>query len=257
MIDDDRTRITLRVDPADEPYWLVLGQSNNAGWKATIDGEDRGESSLVDGYANGWRVEPRADGKPVEVTLEWTPQKAVWLGLAISGVAMLVCVALGTRAAALASRAARRLRRVRRRDASSVRVALRHGGCCRAEPRPADQRNDRRGAHGLRPRSMVGGAAGRGRLRARRDAGRACGGCSRSAPPPRSRSRVATCSCSSSGSSTPSCSSGRPTSRAFHMVGWLAVVLLGADALLEILRRTDGQAATAPAGSPATETAPS
>jgi hypothetical protein len=41
-----------------------------------------------------------------------------------------------------------------------------------------------------------------------------------------------------------------------HFVGWLAVVLLGADALLEILRRR-GQAVDAPGATPDAETSPS
>ena len=45
-----------------QPFWLVLGESNSAGWKATVDGEDAGGSTLVDGYANGWLVVPPAIG---------------------------------------------------------------------------------------------------------------------------------------------------------------------------------------------------
>jgi hypothetical protein len=83
----------LRVTGADAPFWLVLGQSHNRGWVASVDGHDLGEGELVNGYANGWRIDP-TDGRPIDVTLTWTPQRTVWIALAISGVTMLLCTAL-------------------------------------------------------------------------------------------------------------------------------------------------------------------
>ena len=55
------TKIELAVSGARKgtPFWLVLGQSNNAGWEATAAGKDLGGSTLVDGYANGWLVTRR------------------------------------------------------------------------------------------------------------------------------------------------------------------------------------------------------
>ena len=64
------------------PFWLVLGQSNNAGWKATVAGKDAGQSTLVNGFANGWLIKPGT--KDFDVTLTWTPQTRVWIALAIS-----------------------------------------------------------------------------------------------------------------------------------------------------------------------------
>ncbi|HEY7106940.1 MAG TPA: alpha-(1-_3)-arabinofuranosyltransferase family protein [Acidimicrobiia bacterium] len=102
VVHDGRTKLELRVHGAQPgtPFWLVLGQSNNAGWKATVDGADAtltsgngdGRSTLVDGYANGWLLEPNHG--TFDVTLEWTPQRTVWIALAISGVALLGCFAL-------------------------------------------------------------------------------------------------------------------------------------------------------------------
>ena len=94
VLDNGRTKMHLRVTGADAPFWLVLGQSQNAGWRATVDGKDLGESTLVDGYANGWRVTPHSAGKSIDVTLEWVPQRVVWGALAISGLTLLVCLAL-------------------------------------------------------------------------------------------------------------------------------------------------------------------
>ena len=99
------TKIELTVSGARKgtPFWLVLGESNNAGWKASVDGTDVGGSTLVNGYANGWRIRPPSSS--FTVTLRWTPQRVVWIALAVSVVALLLCVALA---------------RWRRRDASDV-----------------------------------------------------------------------------------------------------------------------------------------
>jgi arabinofuranan 3-O-arabinosyltransferase len=62
----------------------VLAQSNNDGWKATAPDGAVGERELVDGYANGWLVEPTGAGK-MRMELRWTPQRAVWAGFVVSG----------------------------------------------------------------------------------------------------------------------------------------------------------------------------
>ncbi|MEX1007229.1 MAG: alpha-(1-_3)-arabinofuranosyltransferase family protein [Acidimicrobiia bacterium] len=94
VVNNGRSKMELHVSGAQpgKPFWLVLGESNNAGWKATVDGVDAGGSTLVNGYANGWLVVPSAAS--FAVTLEWTPQRTVWIALAISGVALVLCFAL-------------------------------------------------------------------------------------------------------------------------------------------------------------------
>src|SRR5262249_8942531 len=81
------------VTGADAPFWLVLGQSHNRGWVASVDGHDIGEGKLVNGYANGWRIHPKG-GRAIDVTLTWTPQRTVWIAIAISAITMLLCTAL-------------------------------------------------------------------------------------------------------------------------------------------------------------------
>ena len=71
VVHDGRTRIRVHVDGADEPFWLVLGQSENAGWHATTDGAALGPRRLVDGFANGWHVDPKT--RSFDVVLQWTP----------------------------------------------------------------------------------------------------------------------------------------------------------------------------------------
>ena len=68
VVDDGRTNKELRISGAEPgvPFWLVLGESNSKGWKATVannvgsvlSGPGAGRSTLVDGYANGWLVVP-------------------------------------------------------------------------------------------------------------------------------------------------------------------------------------------------------
>ena len=76
-----------------KPFWLVLGQSLSPGWTANATGVgDLGEPRLVDGYANGWLVTPSSSA--FDVTLTWTPQTKVWIALVLSAVALLACLVL-------------------------------------------------------------------------------------------------------------------------------------------------------------------
>ncbi len=82
------------------PFWIVLGESQNNGWVAGIDGgPGLGGPTLVDGFANGWLVTPAtlgASGRTgsFEVTVRWTPQGHAELAIGISLVGVLGCLAL-------------------------------------------------------------------------------------------------------------------------------------------------------------------
>ncbi len=87
-----RVSYRLRVDGATAPFWLVLGQSQNNGWKASMKGVGSlGTPTLIDGYANGWYVIPTGSG-PIEITLTWTPQRVVWIAIALSTIALGLCL---------------------------------------------------------------------------------------------------------------------------------------------------------------------
>lgn len=91
---------TVRPDEATtEPYWLILGQSNNPGWHLTVGDDDLGEPTLVNGYANGWLIDPAEVGASPTFHLDWTPQRPVWIALLISGIGFLLCVGLALRPA--------------------------------------------------------------------------------------------------------------------------------------------------------------
>ncbi|MHB1711303.1 MAG: alpha-(1-_3)-arabinofuranosyltransferase domain-containing protein [Acidimicrobiales bacterium] len=87
------------VNAGAAPFELVLGQSINAGWVATVRGRSLGAPVLVDGFANGWRIDPSALGPALRngafsVTLRWTPQRRVDLALVISSLSILLCLLL-------------------------------------------------------------------------------------------------------------------------------------------------------------------
>jgi arabinofuranan 3-O-arabinosyltransferase len=89
-----RTKMQVAVSGATAPFWLVLGESQNAGWKATIKGgASLGGSQLVDGFANGWRIDPKGKQSLV-VTLEWVPQRKVFAAIGVSVLGGLLCCAL-------------------------------------------------------------------------------------------------------------------------------------------------------------------
>ncbi len=89
---DGPTRIDVTMDATGAPTWLILRQSWNPGWTATLDGVDLGEPVLVDGYANGWIVP--ASSATRTITLEWTPQGTVTIALWMSLVAAIAVSAL-------------------------------------------------------------------------------------------------------------------------------------------------------------------
>ena len=106
MIDDGRSRIEFDLAASSQPRWLVLGQSLNDGWHATVDGEDLGAPMLIDGYANGWKLEPASGGvapnSAQRVVIEWRPQRVVdaslWLSMAAVAAALSIVVLTSSRA---------------------------------------------------------------------------------------------------------------------------------------------------------------
>ena len=76
------TSYTVRVADRDTGRWLVLGQSHNRGWHATIDGNDLGPPVVIDGFANGWLLPP---GEAATVKLRVDTSAAGGLGPAPVG----------------------------------------------------------------------------------------------------------------------------------------------------------------------------
>lgn len=95
-LDEGRVSSDITLDTDGEPFWLVLGQSSNRGWQLEVDGAEVGARRVVDGYANGWLVDPDEAGT-LEVHLRWAPQRLVWVTLVVSGLAVLACIVLVVR----------------------------------------------------------------------------------------------------------------------------------------------------------------
>jgi hypothetical protein len=91
----DHSTVTVGGAEPGEPFWLVLGQSHNPGWTATVDGESLGEPALVDGFANGWLITP--DSASFQVEMRFAPQQRVNLAIVVSLVSALACLALAVR----------------------------------------------------------------------------------------------------------------------------------------------------------------
>ena len=74
VLKQGRSWMDVTVDRPGRPFWLVLGQSLNDGWRARADGiGGLGRSKLIDGYANGWLIDSNRTG-PLTVHLRWTPR---------------------------------------------------------------------------------------------------------------------------------------------------------------------------------------
>ncbi|HSS08486.1 MAG TPA: discoidin domain-containing protein, partial [Acidimicrobiales bacterium] len=103
VLSQGRTSAKVRVTaaPSGAPFWLVLGQSLDKGWTAHVDGgPSLGPPRRIDGYANGWLVKANP-GQVLTVSLRWTPQGRVKVGLWVSAIAALLCTVLALRSVGL------------------------------------------------------------------------------------------------------------------------------------------------------------
>ena len=100
VVASSSTAATVRVTHLSTPSALVLGESFNKGWTATVSGGPHLPAPvLIDGFANGWVLDPRTlapyvhDGT-LTVVLHFAPQSAVNLALLISAATMAGCLAV-------------------------------------------------------------------------------------------------------------------------------------------------------------------
>lgn len=115
----NRTEETASVTGTGRPYWLVLGESLSRGWTATIrpaaggPAKSLGAPVLIDGYANGWYVPAALSTGEMVVSLDWAPQKVVWVALVASAAGLVLCALLAFLPRRLWPRRRRRGRRRR------------------------------------------------------------------------------------------------------------------------------------------------
>jgi len=92
LVEESRHSRTLDVPPCPSGCWIVLGEGLNAQWSASADGRDLGPPRLVDGNANGWFLDPSEETTRVEI--EWNAQRPLDVALALSALAVIICLAL-------------------------------------------------------------------------------------------------------------------------------------------------------------------
>jgi hypothetical protein len=89
--DESTSSVEAEVDADGTPFWFVQGQSAGEGWVVEAEGASVGPRTRVDGYTNGWVLTPDGSGT-VTVRLRWAPQRLVWVGMAVSLAAVVLCV---------------------------------------------------------------------------------------------------------------------------------------------------------------------
>jgi arabinofuranan 3-O-arabinosyltransferase len=85
----------VKISSATHPFWLAVGQSWSDGWSATVNGKALPPPQVIDGYGNGWMLDPTVVGTgPLNIHVEWTPQRVVWIAIALSIAGLLTCLVL-------------------------------------------------------------------------------------------------------------------------------------------------------------------
>jgi hypothetical protein len=72
------------------PSWIVLGEGYNRGWRASCNGRSLGAPTPIDGYANGWRVNPACRA----VSFSFAPNRLALIGYIVSLIAAVACLVL-------------------------------------------------------------------------------------------------------------------------------------------------------------------
>ena len=95
VLDWNRTSRDLEISAQGSPFWLVLGESFSEGWQLSSDDATVDPAPvLIDGFANGWLIDPAGHEGGLALHLEWTPQRLVRIGLAVSLLTALACLFL-------------------------------------------------------------------------------------------------------------------------------------------------------------------
>ncbi len=91
-VERTRTTRTATVAPCPTGCWLIMGEGFNTGWAARSGGHSLGAPQQVGGGFNGWWLPPSTT--PTTVDIEWHAQTPVTVALALSGLAVVGCIAL-------------------------------------------------------------------------------------------------------------------------------------------------------------------
>jgi arabinofuranan 3-O-arabinosyltransferase len=92
ILSQNETSERLKITSRGSAFWLVFGESYNKGWQATGPYLTSASPTLIDGYAMAWMIKPPAGVKTFFITLNFTPQHAIFVGIYISAVSLLICL---------------------------------------------------------------------------------------------------------------------------------------------------------------------
>lgn len=81
----------VAVQDAADPYYLVIGQNMDHGWRARIDGRDLGPPVLLDGYSAGWRIDRPGS---YSIAVRYGPQRIYTFALIVTGATLLVAMSV-------------------------------------------------------------------------------------------------------------------------------------------------------------------
>src|SRR5262249_34417230 len=61
-----------------------------------INGTSLGPPQVINGFANGWYVDPASLGGAADfdVHFEWAPQRVIWIAIAVSILGVIACIAI-------------------------------------------------------------------------------------------------------------------------------------------------------------------
>jgi arabinofuranan 3-O-arabinosyltransferase len=82
---------SLTTEPAQGPFYLVLGQGYDRRWVASIDGQPLGPPRVLDGYSVGWRI---SDPRGHRIAVSFGPQRWATLSLLASLAGLVLVLAL-------------------------------------------------------------------------------------------------------------------------------------------------------------------
>lgn len=86
------TKYVIKITGAKSPYYLLFNQSFSNGWRLTSDKSAPGAIHFTaNGFANAWRIDRAGD---YTLTLEYTPQRYVYVGLVITFLTILFCLSI-------------------------------------------------------------------------------------------------------------------------------------------------------------------
>jgi arabinofuranan 3-O-arabinosyltransferase len=81
----------VAVGDAATPYYLVIGQNHDPGWRASIGGRDLGPPMLLDGYSTGWWISQ--PGSYI-VQIRFEPQRRYLLAVLVTGATLVAALAV-------------------------------------------------------------------------------------------------------------------------------------------------------------------